>query len=454
MSKPALADSPSASLLRKVCGVLQEQMKDKPTSPLLPLIVNFQQKSVKQEEEEPMEVEVTKPSTPTKRVAGGKGGRKGRTDDSDENLAYAALRSSSAHPSAFERQINHLVDEALKKKSTRPLVNAMSKMLLEEENLAKAEGNSSEAKKAKVAKDGKGGGAAAAAALRNRVKTKAGLLVDWLESLDPELVQTSPELQQKLLFSRCLLKMPGSGARRERSCQPYLLTMLTHQASWASLRKTVDCVLKAYNPSFDAAAVLDFLSACVDVPKLWYGRAKHQPKHETLQDVLALDVKQLLVVADYQLLEAAEVADSAPKASADVLKTRIPLLIRCLGNDRHKTRAVVDYLVEKITDHEEDDVEEDNDKRKKKKDDVPNINNNRKDVVQELLLQVYMKLPNCLIHMTCDSTSYENLLPSAVTSFGNTSVVDCISHTILSALAATQHGRNWVRGGCCDFCSC
>merc|ERR1719245_587693 len=248
-------------------------------------------------------MEVSKPSTPTKRVPGGKGGRKGRTEDSDEAIAYAALKAST-QSSSFERQINHLVEEALKKKSTRPLVNAMSKMLLEEENLAKPEGgnSASEAKKAKV-KVEKG---AVESAVRSRVKTRAGVLVDWLESLDPELVQTSPELQQKLLFSRCLLKM--SGGQAERSCQPYLLTMLTHQASWASLRKTVDCVLRAYNPSFDAAAVLDFLSACVDVPKLWHGRAKHQPKHETQQDVLALDVKQLLVVADYQLLEAAEAA--------------------------------------------------------------------------------------------------------------------------------------------------
>ena len=68
-----------------------------------------------------------------------------------------------------------------------------------------------------------------------------------------------------------------------------------------------------------------------------------------LQDVLALDVKQLLVVADYQLLEAAEAADedddgsdggasNSAAAAAEVLKTRIPLLIRCLANDRHKTR--------------------------------------------------------------------------------------------------------------------
>ena len=85
----------------------------------------------------------------------------------------------------------------------------------------------------KVVKVEKG---ATEASARSRVKTRAGVLVDWLESLDPELVQTSPELQQKLLFSRCLLKMAGGGGgggsaghRGERSCQPYLLTMLTHQ---------------------------------------------------------------------------------------------------------------------------------------------------------------------------------------------------------------------------------
>ena len=51
-------------------------------------------------------MEVTKPSTPTKRVPGGKGGRKGRGAevDSDESLAYAALKASSTHSSSFERQ--------------------------------------------------------------------------------------------------------------------------------------------------------------------------------------------------------------------------------------------------------------------------------------------------------------------------------------------------------------
>ena len=128
---------------------------------------------------------------------------------------------------------------------------------------------------------------------------------------------------------------------------------------------------------------------------------------------------------------------------------------------------MVDYLIEKITDHEEEDAEEENKDNNGDGGVPPSINNNRKDVVQELLLQVYMKLPNCLIHLTSDSaaTSLGRLLPSEVTSFGNTSVVDCISHTVLSALAATQHGRSWVSARCTglrhnavpmysEFCSC
>ena len=56
---------------------------------------------------------------------------------------------------------------------------------------------------------------------------------------------------------------------------------------------------------------------------------------------MALDVKQLLVVTDYQLLEAAEAAAAATEGdTGEVIKARIPLLIRCLANDRHKTRCM------------------------------------------------------------------------------------------------------------------
>jgi integrator complex subunit 1 len=434
LSRPNQIDSASSKLLLKVSHSLLGHLGEKPSTPLVALLKNFQKRVCKKEE--PMEQEMVdvKPATPSKRGSGGKGGRKGKIEDSEETVAYNALKLST--PQEFEGQINRLVEEALKKKSTRPLVNAMSKMLLEEEKLQVAvKIEPTEGKRIKKEKQAANG---SLVDVRSDVKTKAGLLVDWLESLDPELVQATPELQQKLLFSKSLIRLTDSGVR-ERTSQPYLLTMLTHQASWSSLRKTVDCVLKSYNSSFDATAVLDFLSACIDIPKLWHGRAKHQPKHETLQDVLGLDGRQLLVVVDYQLLEAAEVAES-PQAAANVLKNRIPLLIRCLSTDRHKARAVIDYLVDKITNDDED--EDDEEDKKKGTANVPKVDHNRKDVVQELLLQIYMKIPSCLIHLTADS-SYSDLLPTKVCSIGNTSVVDCISHTLLSALAATQHGRNW-----------
>lgn len=35
-----------------------------------------------------------------------------------------------------------------------------------------------------------------------RLGPASGLLVDWLETLDPEVVSSCPDLQRKLLFSR------------------------------------------------------------------------------------------------------------------------------------------------------------------------------------------------------------------------------------------------------------
>lgn len=35
----------------------------------------------------------------------------------------------------------------------------------------------------------------------SRAGANSGLLVDWLEKLDPEVISTCPELQQKLLFA-------------------------------------------------------------------------------------------------------------------------------------------------------------------------------------------------------------------------------------------------------------
>lgn len=78
----------------------------------------------------------------------------------------------------------------------------------------------------------------------NAMTTSLALLfVDWLELLDPELVAMIPDLQQQLLFAR--EKLQGTPRQSVvHSSQPYLLTLLTHQSSWASLRRCVNCLLQ------------------------------------------------------------------------------------------------------------------------------------------------------------------------------------------------------------------
>lgn len=73
-----------------------------------------------------------------------------------------------------------------------------------------------------------------------------GLLVDWYEIVDPEIVHVHPLLQRQLLFQD-RESMP-SGDRsltghEERSPSKYLLSLLAHQACWETLQDCLDWLL-------------------------------------------------------------------------------------------------------------------------------------------------------------------------------------------------------------------
>ena len=74
----------------------------------------------------------------------------------------------------------------------------------------------------------------------------SGLLVDWCEIVDPEIVQLHPLIQRQLLF-RDKLEMSSwdrsliSGDQRSPS--GYLLGLLTHQACWETLQDCLDWLL-------------------------------------------------------------------------------------------------------------------------------------------------------------------------------------------------------------------
>lgn len=55
-----------------------------------------------------------------------------------------------------------------------------------------------------------------------RLGPASGLLVDWLETLDPEVVSSCPDLQRKLLFSR----------RKVTGTWPSALQQCCHSRLW------------------------------------------------------------------------------------------------------------------------------------------------------------------------------------------------------------------------------
>lgn len=64
-----------------------------------------------------------------------------------------------------------------------------------------------------------------------------GLLVDWLASIEPELIGSSPDLQMDLMFS----------TNRSNSYRAYLQTLLVHRANWGTLHRCIGHLLTDCN---------------------------------------------------------------------------------------------------------------------------------------------------------------------------------------------------------------
>ena len=101
-----------------------------------------------------------------------------------------------------EKQLKVLVEEALRHGDTRDLVTRIFILLLD---------------------------------VTHRGTT--GLLVDCLELLDPTIISSCPVLQVKLVFGKTIRNLDGK--EEMGNCRPYLLLLLTHQASYIVLRPTV-----------------------------------------------------------------------------------------------------------------------------------------------------------------------------------------------------------------------
>ncbi|XP_062945727.1 integrator complex subunit 1 isoform X2 [Cynocephalus volans] len=176
-----------------------------------------------------------------------------------------------------------------------------------------------------------------------RLGPSSGLLVDWLEMLDPEVVSCCPDLQQKLLFSR--RKGKGHSSTQVLSFRPYLLALFTHQSSWSTLHQCIHVLLgKSREQRFDPSASLDFLWACIHVPRIWQGRDQRTPQKRREELALRVQAPELISLVELILAEAETKSQDADTAAGTLLQARVPLLLSCCHGDDESIRKVTEYL--------------------------------------------------------------------------------------------------------------
>uniref|UniRef100_A0AAV2KDQ3 Integrator complex subunit 1 n=1 Tax=Knipowitschia caucasica TaxID=637954 RepID=A0AAV2KDQ3_KNICA len=239
----------------------------------------------------------------------------------------------------------------------------------------------------------------------------SGLLVDWLEHLDPEVTSVCPDLQQKLLFS--LNKARGTPAYR-----PYLLALLTHQSNWCTLLQCISSLLgKQRDHKLDPSSALDFLWACSHIPRIWQGRDQKIPEKKTENFVLQLSADELISLVELILAESKLSAHSlnndlasVTQSSNSLLQSRLPLLHSYCNGDLDNIKQVSEYLISCTKKQEDSEM------------------NQR---CQNLLLQIYLHFPEVIQHVSLP----EGTFSSAGAADGSSCKLDVLVHRLVTLLA-------------------
>uniref|UniRef100_A0A671REW8 Integrator complex subunit 1-like n=1 Tax=Sinocyclocheilus anshuiensis TaxID=1608454 RepID=A0A671REW8_9TELE len=250
----------------------------------------------------------------------------------------------------------------------------------------------------------------------------SGLLVDWLELLDPEVTSVCSDLQQKLLFAQNKAK---SGVSVAPSYRPYLLALLTHQSNWSTLHQCISSLLNKHRDQrLDPTSALDFLWACSHIPRIWQGRDQKTPQKRTEQFVLKLSSEELISLVDLILSESElSCRDSTTSKSAldqvscSLLQSRLPLLHSCLHSDLDNVKKVSEYLISCV---------------KKWGDSIMSKR------CQTLLLQIYLHFPEVIQHIHLP----EATLSGEGAADGSTCKLDVLVHRLITLLADTGDSKS------------
>lgn len=252
----------------------------------------------------------------------------------------------------------------------------------------------------------------------------SGLLVDWLELLDPEVTSVCSDLQQKLLFAQN--KVKSSGVSVAPSYRPYLLALLTHQSNWSTLHQCISSLLNKHREQrLDPTSALDFLWACSHIPRIWQGRDQKTPQKRTEQFVLKLCSEELISLVDLILSESelsCRDSKSTSKSALDqvscsLLQSRLPLLHSCLHSDLDNVKKVSEYLISCV---------------KKWGDSIMSKR------CQTLLLQIYLHFPEVIQHIRLP----EDTLSAEGAADGSTCKLDVLVHRLITLLADTGDSKS------------
>uniref|UniRef100_A0A670XWG7 Integrator complex subunit 1 n=1 Tax=Pseudonaja textilis TaxID=8673 RepID=A0A670XWG7_PSETE len=250
------------------------------------------------------------------------------------------------------------------------------------------------------------------------VESASGLFIDWLELLDPEVVSSCPDLQQKLLFSR----------DKPLSFRPYLLALLTHQSSWTTLHCCIRTLLcRSQECSFDPTASLDFLWACIHMPRIWQGRDQRIPQKRREEFVLRLKSPELLSLVELILAESESRSTNPKETGCSVTQSRLPLLLSCCHGNTQRIQKVTEHLISSI--------------QKWGKSSMGRH-------CQDLLLQMYLQLPELLVPRP------ETLLSCEGATDSSPCKLDSLIHRFITLLADAgdvkmSEGRLWDANMAC-----
>ncbi|KAK7806505.1 hypothetical protein U0070_017497 [Myodes glareolus] len=235
-----------------------------------------------------------------------------------------------------------------------------------------------------------------------RLGPASGLLVDWLETLDPEVVSSCPDLQRKLLFSR--RKGKGHISAQVLSFRPYLLALLTHQASWSTLHR---CIRVLLGKSREQSALGHLHTPnCRARILIWKRR-------EEL--VLHVQGPELLSLVELILSEAETRSQDGDSAARTLIQTRLPLLLSCCRGNSESVGKVTEHLTSCIQQWGD------------------SVLGQR---CRDLLLQLYLQRPEVRVPVP------EVLLQSEGATSSSICKLDGLIHRFITLLADTSDSRS------------